>query len=173
MNIIRDKINLRFLFCLWMVGMCAGLTACGQKSMGEKQALAVAQNTDEVRAFYELNKGRSGECVEHNIVRPCDSDWVTCIEDAWVVRFFISEKCIEPFNERLGVTLLIDGKTGRILSKYPEMEYFQNPEFCRDSYDCMKNADGCLNFIYALSRDGKAAQDERCSCRETTCAFVP
>jgi hypothetical protein len=121
------------------------------------------------------------------VERSCDSDWVTCIEDAWVVSFRARPDCPVKGDERLGVTLLIDGKSGRVISRFPELTYFQQPQFCMEDYDCLlspssspSSPDGtCYNFIFApLHRiEEKKAEahssraDSVCVCRNQQCQY--
>jgi len=148
------------------------------QSMGSDKALALAKEIPVVKAFYNLNQGALKECIESQVVRPCDSDWVTCIDDAWVVKFFLSESCSITKNEQLGVTLLIDEKTGKIISRYPEIEYFENPRFCREDYDCFCNQrdkaslNDCKNFIYTLAANMSLTQCPKCICREAKCVLA-
>ncbi len=151
---------------------------CAQ-SIGPDEALALAKETTVVEAFYNLNQGILKSCVENQVVRACDSGWVTCIDDAWVVKFFVSEKCVSPRKEQLGVTLLMDGKTGDIISKYPEIDYFENPYFCREDYDCLNSSKNdyhsgeCKNFIYTLAENTASRTDEQCLCRNSRCEMLP
>jgi len=169
-------------FCFLIFAVCGvGSMICpcstGAQGISKDRALALAQQTEVVKAFYDLKQGALKNCIRTEVVRPCESHWVTCIEDAWVVKFSVGEECIQPYNEQLGVTLLINGKEGGVISQYPEIAYFQDPLFCRDSPDCrlsVKSArPACKNFIYALAEDPLSVNSERCLCRDSGCRLFP
>ncbi len=144
------------------------------RGMSKEQALVLAKQTEVVQAFYNLKEGALKDCIKAEVLRPCDSNWVTCIEDAWVVKFRVNEECIKPENEQLGVTLLMDSKDGKVISKYPEIDYFKNPLFCMDNSDCrpgdkQTQPSECKNFIYALMENPSANQNKECLCRDSRC----
>src|SRR3989338_4567133 len=101
-----------------------------------EQALKIAEDSKEVKAFLNLNIEDWEDCIFHKVEKPCDSGWVTCIEDAWVVKYFLKGSCAPLFDERLGVTLLIDAKNGNIISRFPEVMYFEDQGYCMEDYDC-------------------------------------
>jgi hypothetical protein len=158
------------------------LIACGRKeevqSISSDQALAIAQKTPEVIALYALNNSALAQCLENKVVRPCDSEgWVTCIDNAWVVKYQLNDSCPVKSDGRLSATFLIEGASGKILSKYPEIEYFNDPQFCRDNPDCLCGASDdpastngtCLNFIHKpFSKDG-ISYCGKCVCRNSRC----
>ena len=157
------------LFCL--LGALLLPSAVYAQTISQEQVLVLAKEIAVVKALYELNDGALKSCIEAKVLETCDSDWVTCIEDAWVVKFSVSEACITPKNEQLGVTLLMDNKTGKVISHYPEIEYFKNAQFCRDDHDCLAAADECTNFIYALAQDPGSKQEPNCFCQNSSCTI--
>lgn len=128
------------------------------RMMSAEDAAAKARQVSEVQALFALNNGALASCIDIKTEKSCDSDWVTCREDAWVVKFVVGERCPVKHDGRLGVILLVDGKTGEIVSRFPEIEYFQDAGFCRDDFDCLCSADvkqaGCENFIQAQAKMG-------------------
>lgn len=126
------------------------------KPLTRKQALIIAEQTLEVQGFYGLQDGSLVNCIEKEVVRPCDSDWVTCIDNAWVVKLWAGESCPVKHDGRLSVVIVINDQTGEIISRFPERYYFEQPQYCLENYDCVCQSDKnsgnvvCLNFIHAL-----------------------
>ena len=137
-----------------------------------QEALKIAKESEEVQAFLSLQIDGWEQCVEKKVDKPCDSGWVTCIEDAWVVKYFLKESCAPRFDERLGVTLLIDAKTGKIISRFPEVMYFEDKAYCLEDYDCLKSASEgiCKNFIYTVNEERDKDPASTCQCQESKCA---
>ena len=130
------------------------------KVMSAEEAAAKARAVSEVQALYTMNDDQFAGCIDVKTEKSCDSDWVTCREDAWVVKFIVGERCPVKHDGRLGVVLLIDGKTREVISKFPEIEYFQDEGFCRDDLDCLCEGEAqgtqCRNFIQAQAKAGTA-----------------
>lgn len=144
------------------------------KTLTRKEALIVAESTDEAALLYTMYEGRLENCIEKEVVKPCESDWVTCIENAWVVQFTVGDVCRIEQDGRLGLTILIDALTGRILSKYPEADYFRKSQFCLDDSDCICGKEteegiACHNFISAQVEGVADFQCRQCACIENTC----
>ncbi len=158
------------IFVLHILVMCGFPLLALAENIGKERALVLAEESEVVQAFFNLKNGAFKNCITAEVLRPCDSHWVTCVEEAWVVKFRVKEECIKPKNEQLGVTLLIDSQTGKFISEYPEVDYFQKPLFCRDNSDCrsIQSAE-CKNFIYALTENSSTNQNEECLCRESRC----
>lgn len=139
------------------------------RMMNAEGAAVKARTVSEVQALYALNNGFLAACIDVTTEKSCDSDWVTCREDAWVVKFTAGDRCPVKHDGRLAVVLLIDGKTGDIISRFPEIEYFQDEKFCRDDFDCLcsgiRDQAQCRNFIQAQADAGPAVsafQKGRC-----------
>ncbi|OGX28265.1 MAG: hypothetical protein A2787_02270 [Omnitrophica WOR_2 bacterium RIFCSPHIGHO2_01_FULL_48_9] len=152
---------------------------CGQnplRPLSAPDALKIARQTAEVQALYALQNRKWAGCIEAKAERPCDSDWVTCIEDAWVVKYTLGERCGVAHDGRLGVTLLVDGKSGKVISRFPETEYFKDELYCRDDFDCSCRLDPaagekeCKNFIYAPLTWPVAATTPKAQCRTNICS---
>lgn len=149
------------------------------KLLTADEALQVAESTEEVKSFLVLSDTYGfKQCILKESVAPCDSGWVTCIDDAWVVTFRVKEGCLTAQDERLGVTLLIDSKNGMIISRFPEKEYFQSSRYCLEDYDCeilnMPSAMECLNFIFSslkTSGSGAGNPNGNCACLESQCSL--
>lgn len=151
----------------------------GQPSLlTRKQASIVAESTDEVKQLYDLRGGRFVNCIEKKVERPCESDWVTCVDDAWVVRFVVGNQCLIEHDGRLSVTILVDAKTKEIISRFPEVEYFLEDKYCHENYDCLyidaENSLGsmCLNFIHGYLENKAAKKSEQCWCQNNKCSLT-
>lgn len=148
--------------------------------LSQEEIIAIAESVAEVKAFRELDD-RVTPCIERIVKPSCESDYVTCRDNAWVVQYQMSSDCPILSDGRLSVNLLIDGGTGEIVSRFPEIEYFQDRMFCREDYDCLcslpqHGSAHCLNFIYEpLARDpvGSLPEEEplcsECLCRDQVC----
>lgn len=144
------------------------------KLIRRKEAMLIAERLPVAAAFYALNEGRYVNCIEKSVTKSCDSDWVTCIDDAWVVKFSLGEWCKVEHDERLAVTVVVDATDGSVISRYPEVEYFNDPYFCRDTPDCLcssteKGVSRCLNFVHGQI-DGEVSDYCRpCVCVDQAC----
>lgn len=146
------------------------------KTLTRKEALIVAESTEEAALLYTMYNGRLKNCIEKEVVKPCESDWVSCIENAWVVQFTIGDVCYVEQDGRLGLTILIDALTGRVLSRYPEAGYFRDPRYCMDDSDCLcgqANDQGrqCYNFISAQVEGVADFQCRECRCVNSECVI--
>lgn len=142
-----------------------------KKVLMRKEALMIVEKTPEIRAFYNLYSGRLVNCIEKSVLKTCESDWVTCIDDAWVVQFTVGKMCPVVHDGRLSVTMLVDSITGEIISRFPEEEYLKIPGYCLDDHDCLtpSGSDGCENFIFGQLSSKEALQKELCECRDFRC----
>lgn len=158
------------------------ITGCSRPApvqlLSQEEILSIAESVPEVKAFRELDE-RVTPCIERIVKPSCESDYVTCRDNAWVVQYQISSDCAIVSDGRLSVNLLIDGVTGEVVSRFPEIEYFQDRMFCREDYDCLRSvpqhgAVHCLNFIYEpLARDPLVSlPEEECLCRDQVCRPV-
>lgn len=143
--------------------------------LSAESAMTAAQKTGEAKAFLAMDNGRFNACLSRRVVRPCDSEWVTCIDDAWVVEFAAEKACNVVHDGRLSLRILI-GKEGNIISRFPEKEYFADPQYCMESYDCLSVIDeigaDCRNFIYGQMDAGIKKGEGSCECRHQKCAFT-
>jgi hypothetical protein len=135
--------------------------------------LPVALETPEARALYRLRDGVYESCIVPGVTRPCDSDWVTCIDDAWVVRFEWAEACGAGDDGRRNLVLLMDAADGRVISRYPEAPYFQQQDYCQADRDCEgvvrdRGGEGCYNFVHA-GLDEARDPGVLCVCRDSRC----
>lgn len=153
-----------------------GVPAQSQKTMSRKSALIIAEATKEVRGLYALEGGRFQNCIDKSVMRPCDTDWVTCVENAWVVKFILSDTCPVVHDGRLSVTILVDAITGEIISRFPEDSYFADPQYCMEDYDCLcffqeDAGSKCSNFIYGQISDRKEDFCPQCQCVDNQCEY--
>ncbi|MCA9405929.1 MAG: hypothetical protein KC684_05285 [Candidatus Omnitrophica bacterium] len=154
---------------------CAGAE---DSLLSKEEALLIAEKTQEVKGLYRLynHQGRplKDGCLETNILKTCDSDWVTCIDDAWVVEFNVKQECVkERHDGRLTVKILVNAKNGDVISRFPEAPYFQSAQYCLEDYDCLavgseKPPVMCLNFIHGQLKGG-VLQENHCVCRSSRC----
>lgn len=143
--------------------------ADGQRPLTRKEALVLAEQTAEAKALYGLNDGRYVNCIEKSVVRPCETDWVTCIDEAWVVKFTLGKVCGIEHDGRLDLVLLVDAREARVISRYPESEYYLQAGFCQMDDDCMMLSGGkCVNFIYGQLDKNNRIKGQ-CRCREGMC----
>ncbi|MDP2652527.1 MAG: hypothetical protein Q8Q08_00675 [Candidatus Omnitrophota bacterium] len=145
-------------------------------ALTRETARETAEATAEAHALYGLRGGSLKQCIEVKVLRPCETDWVTCIDHAWVVQFAVGEACGILHDGRLGLHLLINEADGRIISRYPEVEYFQGPEYCMADHDCVlvegaAGSGSCKNFIHGPLADGSAVPSSRCLCRQNICGL--
>ena len=162
---LANQLRLGILLILFIVQ--TGGISYGQ-TISRKQALIMAEQTREAEAFYNLNQKAFINCIEKSVKKSCDSDWVTCIDDGWVVQFVVGEKCFLQHDGRLQLTFVID-KNGNIISRFPEADYLLDKQYCLENYDCMchRNVNienQCLNFIY-----GQILKTDHENCYECKC----
>ncbi len=170
-------------FVLIVIAAGAGVTATGLASaqsaaqtLTRKEALLVAESTDEAELFYTMYNGRLKNCIEKEVVKPCESGWVTCIENAWVVQFTVGDICDIEHDGRLGLTVLIDALTGKVLSRYPEADYFRHMNYCFDDNDCVcgkptGKGRKCFNFISGQIEGMADFQCQLCACVDNRCVI--
>jgi hypothetical protein len=155
--------------------------ASPERLLSRKEVRLLAEKTEEARALYQLNNGRYFKCIEVSVEEPCESDWVTCIEDAYVVKFRLGEPCGLKHDGRVGLTFLIDRRTAQIISKYPEADYFNNARHCLNNDDCVLRHDQengigeCLNFIHGQEHRQAVEQIQYdsldCRCLDMLCTY--
>lgn len=134
------------------------------------EALTVARQIPEAVAFLSLFDGNYKHCIEEEVVKSCESDWVTCLEDGWVVRFSYKESCGVINDGRLQLTIVVDG-SGKVISRFPEEMYFKVPRYCLEDYDCLSVLpSGCLNFIYGPFYE-VSHTDNLCVCQSGRCGL--
>ena len=144
------------------------------RTLTRKEALIVAESTEEAEHFYTMYDGRLKNCIEKEVIKPCETDWVTCIENAWVIQFTVGDVCHIEQDGRLGLTILVDALTGRVLSRFPEVDYFKTADYCLDDSDCIcghakKGERQCYNFIAAQVQNLADFQCRQCQCVESKC----
>lgn len=165
---MRCLVSFIFIFLI-----CVSQSEAEPSMLTRKDALIRAEITEEVRELYSLYNGRLVNCIEKSVLKSCDSDWVTCIDDAWVVQFIVGEQCPVVHDGRLSVTFVIDAVTGKIISRFPEKEYFQDPHYCLDNHDCLwispENGQKCQNFIYGQISQTEVSLDDLCVCLKNQC----
>ena len=204
----RVRFPFRILGSLILILLCSSYVWAEEAEdvklkLSRKEALMIAEKLEVVQALYGLRGGDLVNCIEKSVVKPCDSEWVTCVEDAWVVKFTVGSQCPIKHDGRLNIVVLIDGNTGEVRSQYPEADYFKDKSFCRDKADCIQvNAKDsndqpldkqCYNFVYAQSQFSYVKEDvfkditpsaqaikdelnkisENCVCQQSRCENLP
>lgn len=174
--------NIKWIFVLFlsfMVVSCSSkneeekevtLFKEGKKVENEKLYLAIVEELSPTFEFYMLNKGEFTNCVEYKVNRPCDTDWVQCVEDAVAVEILAGDKCGIKHDGRLSLKYLVDKKDLTIKSFFPEEDYFRYPLNCLEDYDCLESNGQCLNFIHAQIQ-GDPLEHEECLCQSGVCQF--
>lgn len=146
------------------------------------RALMMANQTDEAKAFSKmsvyLNKPQE-DCLQVRVMESCHNPWVTCLDDGWVIEYgFKSECLISPSSvvESMKMLLVLDAKTGRFISKFPELSYLTDQSFCLEDNACRflttkvgSLKEGCLNFFYAGILNLPVAEQSLCSCVNQQC----
>lgn len=153
-----------------LIGCCLGCTA----EFSSQDALKSVEKTEEMKSFYDVIGKDKESCFVKKVVRPCDTDWVTCIDDAWVVEISIKDECFSH-DGRLSFNVLLDEKSGKIISRFPEVGYFKDPSYCLEDYDCLLVASGkeedirCENFIHAQINGVNEVNSKACYCQKGMC----
>lgn len=144
--------------------------------LNQKEARLIVEQSPEVQALYDLNDGKFVNCLEISVLRPCESDWVTCIDDAWVVRFHFGETCDIKHDGRLDLLMVVDAKDGHVISKFPEAPYYQDSYYCINDTDCLEpaamNKPFCHNFIYSQINEGYLDSSANCQCQNNQCKHL-
>lgn len=150
--------------------------------MTKEEALLIAEGTEEVQGLYGLRHPQAGllkkDCIEKKVLKTCETDWVTCIEDAWLVEFNVVESCVGGHDGRLTVKVLVDAKTKAIISRFPEAPYFRSAQYCLEDYDCFSVSDkkqqiSCSNFIFAQVSGKDILAENNCACQDSKCIIHP
>ena len=150
-----------------------------EKPMDRDQALKLVEQTKEAQALYQLEGGKFKDCVDKKVLKPCESHWVSCIEDAWVVQLEIGSKCGVKEDGRLSETMVVDTIRKKIISRFPEIDYFESPKYCKDHFDCIafstddQGAYDCSNFIDGQLPEKKRLLKGICECQQNSCVKKP
>ena len=74
---------------------------------------------------------------------------------------------------------MINGVSGQVMSRYPEIDYFDEPEYCLEDADCLivpateSQPENCRNSIYASLQSVSAEQQNgSCRCKEHRCELL-
>lgn len=165
---IENKKLVIILFCfIWAAILIFGFWSDRSKPIGAKEALRIASALPVVKSFKTaVSTYALDSCVEQQVVRPCDTDWVTCIEEAWVVQFSIDKTC-HPHDGRLSVTVVVNGLDRDIISVFPEKQYFVRPRYCLEDYDCLCDRQHAFNFVFGQLQELTTARP--CDCEKNIC----
>lgn len=160
-----------FVFLIVFLISVLGCHKSAAENSSAQRALRIAANTAEVKALMAYRQAALASCLKITIARSCDSEWVTCRDNAWVVQYLLSAQCPVESDGRLGMNFVIDEESGQIISCYPEIEYFNDVSFCRDDADCIGGVgDGenkCVNFVAAPFAHFQIAVP--CQCQQGQC----
>jgi hypothetical protein len=180
MNSPGLRLVITSVFITFFLSAGQGWSDEAERSEGRQKAVEIAQQQREVQAFLTLLDSHRS-CVNLKVERACESAYVTCVDnpDAWVVHYLIDPKCEIKTDGRLSVNLLIDVASGQVASRYPEIQYFDEPDFCLEEPDCVavpaEDAvpQACLNFIYApLKASSAGPVKAACRCQEGRCRLA-
>ena len=139
-----------------------------KERLSKEKALSIAKESQEAKMFYQFLDRQHKGCMKEEVVSSCESDWVTCIDDGWVIHFSPREDCSIEHDGRLALNLVIN-KEGAIISKFPEKEYFQRKDYCLEDYDCIQRQHQCVNFITAPLLEEREGQEQQCVCFHQAC----
>lgn len=178
---------IRWIFILCLISVSSALAqdannvtdiSTVQNLISPKKAMLIAESSPEVAALYALDNQRFVNCIEKKVVKPCDSGgWVTCVDNAWVVEFIVGETCAVKNDGRLNEMMLVDGKDGKIISRFPEVSYYTEAQYCQIDKDCMTSpyqegkAVQCLNFVYGQINEEPYDGQGPCICQEGHCVL--
>lgn len=168
------KVRLRkFSSIIGLLCFLAVLGGCANSS--DKASLARAmksvKNSSEFHTLSVLLGQKKEECLELVHEKACDSDWVSCVEDAWVIHLKVKPSCVGYYEERLRVMMLVDFD-GKIISRYPGEDYLRDPLFCWNTDECLgppSAPEACRNFIHAPFVWAAQALEPGCQCLKNRC----
>lgn len=167
---LKASINFSLMIILYSTAGYADLVDKAEH-LTRKQAMVIAESMPEAKGLYGLAGGKFVNCIEKEVIRPCDTDWVTCVDDAWVVRFSVGSTCPVEHDGRLDLYIVLNDKTGDVISKFPEAEYYEDSAYCLEDYDCLcTQGDECQNFIHAQANFDGAKRCSACECRNNICS---
>ncbi len=173
---------LKYLSILCLI-VCQTLVASSAQSeevkklLTMRQALTIAEMTPEVEGLYSLGGGFLFNCIEKEVLRPCETDWVSCVDNAWVARFTVGSRCPVKHDGRLNIYIVIDDRSGNIISRFPEAQYFKDPAYCLENYECLfinnpqSRESACYNFIYGQI-SGNVQPNSACICQNNRCEMA-
>ena len=161
----NQKLTIILFISFWIVLGFVGWKVDKNKPLNKNQAYDLIYDTEVVQSFINMERGRYKECIKGEIMRPCETDWVTCVDEAWVVKFNMDQGCVRH-DGRLSVTVLLDARTGEIKSRFPEKYYFQDKQYCMEDYECLTEDDNALNFVYGLV---EGYSGEKGECKNNQC----
>lgn len=164
-----------------LLGVSGSAWADGKAPLiSKEQALTIVEQTPEAKAIESIYDNALATCLDKRVDRPCDTKWVTCIDNAWVVQFFVTDRCRVKTDGRLGLNIVVNDQSGQIISRYPEVDYFNDPHFCREQYECLpvaiqdSSSVACLNFVHApFILKGDAIMPTDCTCQKNRCVIIP
>lgn len=145
--------------------------------LSAEEAKEIALSTEAYQSFETYihwllkEKGVDKEdCIESRVVRPCDSEWVGCVDEAWVFEADFLKSCVNH-DERLHLFVVVDSESGEIISNYPEPGYYRSRHYCVEDYECscISGLEGsCANFIAYSTKLIKDNLEEG-QCQENRC----
>ncbi len=150
----------------------------------KEQAIAIANATDEAQEFLKLYPNIKISAEIHSLA--CDP--VIC---GWEANVVYSPVDIDVsyarhyYNKRTYPIMIfdIDAETGKLLDKYPKLEYIKNETYCEYDEDCKcfgELPDGrccdCINFIHLPIHEKVELKCLRtykdCKCLYNTCMAI-
>jgi hypothetical protein len=148
--------------------LVASANGRADEALRAEEALKIAQQSKEAAAFSDIFSGKYSRCISSEVMRSCDSEWVTCLEGGWVVAFSFDPVCGIAHDGRLSLTLVINAE-GDIISRFPEEEYFRDARYCLQDYECLLGQEECLNFVFAPFDEKGSGEEGACQCRTNSC----
>lgn len=163
----------------------------------KEQAIAIASQTEEFKEFLKLypdanvivEKVEEGYCTVTSKVAgddvKIDCNTAYGKESGWIVAYYFGDSW--EYSKSTAVRIGIDGQMGKILAKYPKLEYIKNSQYCESESDCkyIENCliprgvddfgdtiyafEGCLNFISGKAYCDYEREGHFCKCINNTC----
>jgi hypothetical protein len=184
---LKMKLENKLLFfsLLCMIVLVSGCIS--QKKISEERALQIARSTEEVKTFLSFYGACEGcnpsysqghdnliGCVEYSIEK-------SLIANAYMVSYEVSDACSFRYGTSISslrqpqVKIAIDKESGQILTKYPDIEYINEPNYCRTDEDCLCKSGsgveiiGCGNFLHGATNLAGSYTCEKCKCVNSSC----
>jgi len=167
-----------------------------EKRITEEQAIAIANATEEVQGFLKLYQDANVD-VEVVEVGGCEfiaettGEYIKCTQEidkkkGLIVVYWVGEYWKPRYST--AVKIGIDTETGKIVSKYPKLEYIKSGVYCETDEECNSTCSSCgcacINFInydwdiYYLKEEacpvpiGTTIDPVECKCVNHICVIV-
>ncbi|NTV24064.1 MAG: TolC family protein, partial [Nanoarchaeota archaeon] len=164
--------------------LAASVIGCvREEAMTEQKAIEMTRETEEMKAFLEFygkcdgcnpsySQGHANlvGCVEYSIGKDAGGNYI--------IRYWVSDACSFRYGSSAPqekIEFAVDSRTGKVLSKHPDLKYIDDPGFCKKDEDCLCKSGsgvpfiGCGNFLHAPAHFAGAYKCEKCICMDGSC----